>query len=106
MGSHKETPRLLGSKGRKIGVVTVAVRPSPAWARRRRRGGGVGGPNQRVSDGVREAARTRKVATTARVGFGRDRGVAAGNATEPGRRHGRRRARRPRSALESACECG
>jgi hypothetical protein len=65
------------------------VRPSPAWARRRRRGGGVGdstsaGARERTCDGVRQAAHTRKVTTTASVGVGRDRGVAAGNATEPG----------------------
>jgi hypothetical protein len=62
------------------------------------------GTRERVRDGVREAARTRKGNSTARVGFGRDWGVAAGNAAEPGQRHGWRRARRPRSALECACE--
>jgi hypothetical protein len=42
------------------------------------------GARERVSDGVREEARTRKVATKARVGFGRDRGIAVGNEAEPG----------------------
>jgi hypothetical protein len=37
-----------------------------------------------VCDGVREAAHTRKVTTTASVGFGRDSGVTAGNVAEPG----------------------
>jgi hypothetical protein len=65
------------------------VRPSPAWERRRRRGSGVGDLNQCgarecACDGVHEAVRTRKVTTTASVGVGRDRGVAAGNAAEPG----------------------
>jgi hypothetical protein len=86
-------------------VVAVAVRPSPVWG-----AAAVlatlpsAGTRERVCDGVREAARTRKGSSTARVGFGRDWGIAAGNAAEPGQRHGWRRARRPRLALECACE--
>jgi hypothetical protein len=37
-----------------------------------------------VHDGARKAVRTRKEATTASVGVGCDRGIAVGNAAEPG----------------------
>jgi hypothetical protein len=37
-----------------------------------------------MRDSAREAVRTRKVATTASVGVGHDRGIAVGNAAEPG----------------------
>jgi hypothetical protein len=64
------------------------VRPSQAWARRRRRGDGVGDLNQCGARDTRAMAcageRARKVTTTASEGVGRDRGVAAGNAAEPG----------------------
>jgi hypothetical protein len=83
------------------------VRPSPAWAGRRRRGGAEGDSTsaevrERVCDGAREAMRTRKVATTAGVGVGCDGASRRGSRRSPPRRHGRRRARRPRSVRASA----
>jgi hypothetical protein len=50
---------LLGSKGARPELVAVAVRPSPVWARRRRRGGGVGDSSQcgNVRTCVRRRAR-------------------------------------------------
>jgi hypothetical protein len=74
--------------------------PSPAWARRRRRGGGAGNLVQcgRVCDGVREEVRARKVTSTASGEVGRDRGDGAVSRRSLARRHGRRRVRRPRLA--------
>jgi hypothetical protein len=76
-------------------LVAVAVRPSPVWARRRWRGAVLATlPSartcERVCVGVREAARTRKVNTTARVGVtarlgaGRDRASRRGTRRSPG----------------------
>jgi hypothetical protein len=83
------------------------VRPSPAWAQHCRRGTTEGGStsaeaHERVRDGAREALRTRKVATTAGVGVGHDGASWRGSRRSPARRHGRRRARRPRSVRASA----
>jgi hypothetical protein len=83
------------------------VRLSPAWARRCRRGGAEGASTsaearERVRNGAREAVRTRKVATTAGVGVGRDGASRWGSRRSPARRHGRRRARRPWSVRASA----
>jgi hypothetical protein len=83
------------------------VRPSPAWARRRRRGGSAGdlsraGARERVSDGVRGGVRARQVTTTAERGLATTGASRRGSWRSPARRHGPRRARRPRSVYESA----
>jgi hypothetical protein len=67
-GNHKGLPRLLGSKGAHDRGGNHRTRPSPAWARRRRRSGGAGdltraGARERESDGVRGVVRARQVTT-------------------------------------------
>jgi hypothetical protein len=101
-GLLDKTGRLLGTplgcwarRAQDRELVAVAVRPSPVWAWRRRCGGGAGDSSQcgtceRVSDGVREAACTRKVNTmarvgvTARLGSGHDRASRRETRRSPG----------------------
>jgi hypothetical protein len=92
-----DSPGCWLGRGRKIGAATIAR------GHRRRGRGGAGelshaGAQERVSDGVRGEVRARKVTSTASGEVGRDRGDGAASRRSLARRHGRRRARRPRLA--------
>jgi hypothetical protein len=102
-GDHKGLPRLLGSKGAQDRGGDRRARPSPAWARRRRRSGGAGdltraGARKRESDGVCGGLRVRQVTTAGEYGLVATGASRRGSRRSPAHRHGRRRARRPRSA--------
>jgi hypothetical protein len=107
-GSHRGSPGGLARNGAQdLGSIRRA-RPSPAWARRCRGGGGAGdltreGPWKRESDGMRGGVHARQVTTAGEQGWGRDGASRQCSQQSPARRHGWRRARRPRLAQESAC---
>jgi hypothetical protein len=107
-GNHKGSPGGLARNGVQDRGGIRRARPSPAWARRRRRGGGAGdltraGPWKRESDGVRGGVHARQVTTAGEQGWGPDGASRRCSRRSPTRRHGWRRARRPRLAQESAC---
>jgi hypothetical protein len=107
-GNHKGSPGGLARNGAQDRGGIRRARPSPAWARRRRHGGGAGdltrvGPWKRESDGVRGGVQARQVATAGEQGWGCDGASRRCSRRSPARRHGWRRARRPRLAQESSC---
>jgi hypothetical protein len=81
------------------------VRLERARARRRRRGGGVGAPSQCGNEQTwvlrRAPGRARARWLPVGVGVGHDGTSQRGSRRSPVRRHGRRRARRPRSVRAS-----
>jgi hypothetical protein len=102
-----ESPGCWARKGAQYRGGSRRARPSPAWARRHRRGGGAGdlsraGMRERVSDDVRGGVHARQVTTTAVRRLAATEASRRGSRRSPARRHGRRRARRPRSVHESA----
>jgi hypothetical protein len=84
------------------------ARPSPAWARWRRRGDGAGDltraeARKRERDGVRGGVHARQATTAGGQGWGRDGASQWCSRRSPARRHGWRRVRRPQLARGSAC---
>jgi hypothetical protein len=107
-GSHRGSPGGLARNGAQDRGGIRRARPSPAWARRRRRGGGAGdlthaGAWKRESDGMRGGVHARQVTTAGEQSWGRDGASRRCSRRSPARRHGWWRARRPRLARESAC---
>jgi hypothetical protein len=107
-GSHKGSRGCLAQNGAQDRGGIRGARPSPAWARRCRRGGGAGdltcaGAWKRESDGVHGGVHARQVTTAGEQGWGRDGASRRCSRRSPARRHGWRRARRPRLARGSSC---